>query len=281
LQEQQTLQAAIAQSTIRLTDVERLRETGLRQMSATYASLIDRLRAYRRELALERERTMREQREQGERRQAQFGISALIPAPADLSKAFKPLTEETRRAVERAQFGEIVRETLADSVTSGVEDGFASGIAAAIASGRISDAWRAMGQAIIQNIASAMAQVAIKTLKFAEILSKIRETLISNPLLAVAASAALLAFAYANGGKAESAGMAVGGGRGGAMFAPTMSPMTSQPTQVIFGQTSATTAAGMTPRSATNVTIIGPDDPKAQRAIEELITKGNRRGTLG
>ena len=51
-------------------------------------------------------------------------------------------------------------------------------------------------------------------------------------------------------------------------------------TRLVFGQTSATTAAGMTPRSATNVTIIGPDDPKAQRAIQELITKGNTRGTL-
>jgi hypothetical protein len=268
-------------ATIAVTDADRLRETGLRQMAATYPLLLERLRAYRRELALEREQTTREQREQGERRQAQFGISALIPAPADLSKAFKPLTEETRRAVERAQFGEVVRKTLADSVTSGVEDGFASGIAAAIASGRISDAWRAMGQAIIQNIASAMAQVALKAIQFGTLLEKVRAFMVANPAAAVATAAALLAFAYANGGKAESAGMAVGGGRGGAMFAPTMSPMTSQPTQIIFGQTSATTAAGMTPRSATNVTIIGPDDPKAQRAIEELITKGNRRGTLG
>jgi hypothetical protein len=52
-------------------------------------------------------------------------------------------------------------------------------------------------------------------------------------------------------------------------------------TQLIFGQTSATTAAGMTPRQSMNVTVIGPNDPSAQRAIQELMTKANSRGRVG
>ena len=51
--------------------------------------------------------------------------------------------------------------------------------------------------------------------------------------------------------------------------------------QIIFGATSATTAAGMQPRSSTNVTIIGPNDPSAQRAMQELLAKANSRGRVG
>jgi hypothetical protein len=37
----------------------------------------------------------------------------------------------------------------------------------------------------------------------------------------------------------------------------------------------------MQPRSATNVTIIGPNDPSAQRAMQELLAKANSRGRVG
>jgi uncharacterized protein (DUF2147 family) len=141
-----------------------------------------------------------------------------------------------------------------------------------------------MGQAIVQNMASAMAKVALASIKFGTMMEKIRTFMVANPALAVAAAAAMLAFAYANGGKAQSGSLGVTGGVGGGTFAamPSMGGQgDGSVTRLLFGQTSATTAAGMQPRTATNVTIIGPDDPKAQRAIEELITKGQRRGTLG
>ena len=177
-----------------------------------------------------------------------------------------------------------IKETLSEGIAGAIEDGFIAGITGAIATGRIADAWKMMGQAIIQNIASAMVKVALTAIKFASLMQKIRTFMVANPALALASAAAMLAFAYANGGQATGTGVGVSGGRGGAAFTPMMGSAATgdgNVTRLLFGQTSATTAAGMQPRTATNVTIIGPDDPKAQRAIEELLTKGNRRGTLG
>lgn len=199
-------------------------------------------------------------------------------APADL---FKNLRNPVRE--QAAQMANEIQGTVADSIATGIEDGLVSGIMTAVSTGRIADAWRTMSQAIIQNMASAMVKVALTAIKFGELMKSIRAFMIANPALAVASAVAMLAFAYANGGKSQSVGMGVSGGTGGAQYSPMTNMGVSQgaATQVIFGQTSATTAAGMTPRSATNVTIIGPDDPKAQRAIEELIRKGQTRGTLG
>ena len=177
-----------------------------------------------------------------------------------------------------------LQDSFAQSITSGLTDGFSAGIAAAIGTGRIADAFKAMGQSIVQSMASAMAKVALASIRFGTMMEKIRVFMVANPALAVAAAAAMLAFAYANGGKAQSGSLGVTGGVGGGTFAamPSMGGQgDGSVTRLLFGQTSATTAAGMQPRTATNVTIIGPDDPKAQRAIEELITKGQRRGTLG
>lgn len=181
--------------------------------------------------------------------------------------------------VQATQMSESIRSTLGAGVTSGIQDAFTSGIQAAISSGKISDAWKAMGQAIIQNIASAMAQVALKALNFAQLMASIQKFMVANPIAAVVAATALLAFAYANGGKASSSNMTMAGGAGGLSYgagSPSMMPTQ----QIIFGQTSATTAAGMTPRSATNVTIIGPNDPSAQRAMQELLAKADSRGRL-
>jgi len=51
-------------------------------------------------------------------------------------------------------------------------------------------------------------------------------------------------------------------------------------TQLVFGSTSATTGSGMNPMTPMNVTVIGPNDPSAQRAIQELMNKANNRGRL-
>jgi tape measure domain-containing protein len=199
-------------------------------------------------------------------------------APTDLFKNLRnPIREQA------AQMANEIQGTVADSIASGIEDGLVSGIMTAVSTGRIADAWRSMSQAIIQNMASAMVKVALTAIRFGELMKRIRDFMILNPTLAVASAIAMLAFAYANGGKSQSVGTGVSGGAGGAQYSPIASTGVGQGStnQIIFGATSATTAAGMTPRSATNVTIIGPDDPKAQRAIQELISKGNTRGTLG
>lgn len=230
-------------------------------------------------------------------------------AEAEITRRFQPMIDSAKSPINKADFekemtaiGEElkgvkipgftdafkdilkiddIKNTLAEGIAGSIEGGFVSGISAAISSGRISDAWKMMSQSIIQNIASAMVQVAVKAMNFAKLLADIKAFMVANPVAAIAAAAALLAFAYANGGKAQSTGVGMSGGARGLSYSPMTGDMTPAIQQIIFGQTSATTAAGMTPRQSMNVTVIGPNDPSAQRAIQELMNKANSRGRIG
>jgi len=70
------------------------------------------------------------------------------------------------------------------------------------------------------------------------------------------------------------------GGAGGLQTA-IGAPGTPMQSPIVFGSTSASTAVGMQPRQAMNFTIIGPNDPSAQRAIQELMRKAESRGRIG
>jgi hypothetical protein len=187
-------------------------------------------------------------------------------AAAKIAEAAKPI-------------GEKLNVELATSIGSAVEGGVISGLEMAFASGNIGAGFKAMGQAIVQAMASAMVKVALAAIGFGKLLASIQKFMMANPLLAVASAVAMLALARSMGGGASGADMVATGGPGGLSYAPVGASAPSQ--QIIFGATSATTAAGMTPRSATNVTIIGPNDPSAQRAMQELLAKANSRGKVG
>ena len=174
-----------------------------------------------------------------------------------------------------------LQATLADGIKQSIEGGIISGLEMGLASGNIGEAFRAMGQAIVQSMAQAMVRVALAAIKFGELLTKIRQFMMDNPKLAVLSAIALLTIARSMGGGATGTGMGAVGGSGGLTYAPMSAAAPMSPTQLIFGQTSATTAAGMTPRSSMSVTVIGPNDPSAQRAIQELMTKANSRGRVG
>lgn len=173
-----------------------------------------------------------------------------------------------------------IKNNLAVGIAGAVSGGLVSGLQAAIATGNIGDVFQAMGQAIISSLASSMVDVALAAIGFGKLLASIQTFMMAHPLLAVASAVALLALARSMGGSAKTAPMVATGGAGGLNFSA--AGVSSGPTsQIIFGATSATTAAGMQPRSATNVTIIGPNDPSAQRAMQELLAKANSRGRVG
>lgn len=212
---------------------------------------------------------------------------AVLPAMAvNAEELFPPLDNigpvalEFNQELLRAMRVDDLKETLGDGIASSIEGGITSGLEMAIASGNIADGFKAMGQAIIQSMASAMVKVALKAIGFASKLKAIQSFMASHPALALASAVALLAIARAAGGGAGGADMTATGGPSGLTYsaAGVSSGATSQ---IIFGSTSATTAAGMQPRSATNVTIIGPNDPTAQRAMQELMAKANSRGRVG
>jgi hypothetical protein len=195
--------------------------------------------------------------------------------------------EKTAQELERVgvdvmlPVGAVVGSGLSEGLAQGIEGGVRSGLESALASGNIGDAFKAMGQSIIQSLAKAMVNVALQAINFAKMLASIQKFMSANPLLALAAATALLVAARAAGGGAGTGSMTAVGSSGGLQYGVAGMTGTGTTTQVIFGQTSATTASGMRPREAMNVTVIGPNDPTAQRAIQELMVKANSRGRLG
>lgn len=171
--------------------------------------------------------------------------------------------------------------SLSEGISGALEGGILSGLEMALASGNIGEAFRAMGQAIVSSLAKAMVNVAIAAIKLGTLLEKVRAFMMLNPAIAVASAVALLALARSMGGGATGGSMTGVGGATGLSYAVGGSSAPSVPNPIIFGPTSATSAAGMTARPNMNVTIIGPNDPTAQRAMQELMNKANSRGTVG
>lgn len=171
--------------------------------------------------------------------------------------------------------------SLTEGISGALEGGITSGLEMALASGNIGEAFRAMGQAIVSSLAKAMVNVAIAAIKLGTLLEKVRAFMMLNPAIAVASAVALLALARSMGGGATGGTMSAIGGAGGLSYGVSGAAAPSVTNPIIFGGTSATTAAGMTARPNMNVTIIGPNDPTAQRAMQELMNKANSRGTVG
>jgi hypothetical protein len=104
-----------------------------------------------------------------------------------------------------------------------------------------------------------------------------------NPATGIAASLALIALGGALKGAARSAfggGGAGGvGGGGGGYSAPALASTMTMPA-AFYGPTSAGSANTIERINPIAVTIIGPNDPTAQRQMQELIRNADRRGNV-
>lgn len=194
----------------------------------------------------------------------------------DLAKMSVPIDQALLDAVKVDN----LQAQLSEGITGALEGGILSGLEMALASGNIGEAFKAMGQAIVSSLAKAMVNVAVAAIKLGTLLEKVRAFMMLNPAIAVASAVALLALARSMGGGASGGSMTAVGTSGGLSYA-VGGPSTAVTNPIIFGPTSASTAAGMTARTPMNVTIIGPNDPTAQRAIQELMNKANSRGSIG
>ena len=191
------------------------------------------------------------------------------------------LTDAERAAVEMAKQ---IEATFAASISAALTGGIIAGIENAIATGNIGEGFKALTTVMLSGLGDAMVQFGVASLAASELMTTIQNSLASFlPGGAIAASLAMIGLGAALKGTARSA--FGGGSRGGGSAFSSMSfgggIGTGPTTQIIFGSTSATAAAGMTPRQAMNVTIIGPNDPSAQRAMQELMNKANSRGSIG
>lgn len=187
----------------------------------------------------------------------------------------KGLEDGFRAALQTGKiksFSDVLAQTLQGAIANAITRYIKNGL---------KTLWDDVGKGMIRGLANQMATFAKTSAVFAKLMTAIK-TMLSwgNGIGALVAAAALLAFANANGGSASGgSSVSMGGSPTLGYTANGNAALPSQ--QIIFGATSATTAAGMTPRSSTNVTIIGPNDPTAQRALQELMAKADSRGRLG
>jgi tape measure domain-containing protein len=148
-----------------------------------------------------------------------------------------------------------------------------------------SDVFKEIGDVLIASLGNMMAKMGIATSVFGKFLLKIKAAL-SNPLVAgfamVALGAAMVAYGRRMGGIGRGGSGDLGGTLGGlgvgaqptpgGMSMPTFGPGPMFPNAAQSAPSSA--VAPMT----VNATIIGPNDPQAQRQIAQLIDNAARRG---
>jgi hypothetical protein len=173
---------------------------------------------------------------------------------------------------------------ITEQFTSIFADALGAGFEAAFATGKISDGFKAFGKAMLSGLGGMLQAFGTQTLLASQIMKQIMVSFATlNPVQMAAAGIALIALGGALKGSASSifGGGSAGGGDRVASYSTSSSAMTAPrlPT-LTYGPTSAAGAAGLSPMAATNITIIGPNDPVAQRAMQELITKANRRGNV-
>jgi hypothetical protein len=209
-----------------------------------------------------------------------FDVSS-ITTPLDTALAEFLARFEEFRATLGTELRNGLIATLADSIGSAFETAFATG--------SITEGFKAFGKAMLSGLGGMLQMFGTQALMASALMSKLMKSFATlNPYAAVAASIALIALGGALKGAASSAFGGGGGGGGrvssvatlGGGYGGSMGSSGQTLPTLTYGPTSAAGGAGIRPATAMNVTIIGPNDPSAQRAMQELITKADRRGNV-
>jgi len=163
--------------------------------------------------------------------------------------------------------------TLADSIGSAFESAFATG--------RISEGFRVLGQSMLSGLGSMLQMFGTKALVASKLMATLLESFKSlNPYVAVGAAIGLIALGGALKGVASAA--FGGGGAAPPLSASAIggSTVTTRLPGLTFGPTASATAGQLRAAAPVNVTIIGPNDPTAQRQMQELMMNAQRRGNV-
>ena len=175
-------------------------------------------------------------------------------------------------------------DSLGDQMATTLADSIGSAFEAAFATGRIGEGFRALGQSMLSGLGSMLQSFGTQALVASKLMASIFEAFkTGNPYVAIPAAIALIALGGALKGAAKSA---FGGGGGGSSMAAVSgfsgggSTGTTRLPGLTFGPTASATAGQLRAMAPVNVTIIGPNDPSAQRQMQELIANAQRRGNV-
>lgn len=221
------------------------------------------------------------------------GRGAGVPSTADSLKA---LEGDAKRVQERLSASIDATKTLladqldemrvavmifADSIANTLVDSLATGIETAVATGSLGKGFKALTSTLLSGLGSAMIAFGRTAIMASALMQRFMEAMASlNPFAALAAGIGMVAlggvlkgaaqrsFAVGTGTSSMGGGigaLATGGSSITRTFAPTMA---------------GTTGANVQMATPMNVTIIGPNDAGAQRAIATLMDNASRRGLV-
>ncbi len=196
----------------------------------------------------------------------------------ELGETIKSVTYwVTDHISEIAELFKPIGTTIAETIGASLQEGLQGAFETLFTGGGIAQSVRALSQSILRGLGSLFAEIATKAIMMSALMKGFLKSIASmNPWAAGAIAAAMLIAAQALGGAAR--GAVASAGAGSSVSSAAAASSNDQVTRLVWGADSATVAAGMTPRQAMNVTIIGPNDASAQRAIQELMKNANRRG---
>lgn len=172
------------------------------------------------------------------------------------------------------QIATAFRDVMAGSLVAGIEE--------AIATGSITKGFKALAQTMLSGLGSMLIQFGTALLPIAALMEKVRAALLSlSPQGLIAAGLGMIAVGAALRG-AASAAFGGGGSPPPTSGYTAMAPAAGSfglPTQ-FYGPTAAGSASTIERVNPVNVTIIGPNDPAAQRQMQELVRNAQRRGSV-
>ncbi len=214
-----------------------------------------------------------------------FTVAGVDPAVLVREKIaqVQPMLSEAR-----VQFLAQMEQLAADfdrGITATLGQSLAAGIENAITSGSIKEGFKSLLSTMLQGLGNILVQLGTALLPVGKLIAKLWSSLATlNPIAMTAAAVGLIAVGSIMKGIA---GRVVGGGGGGGagMGGSYVSSMASggaggamSLTGLTYAPTAAGSAATIQQVPNMNVTIIGPNDPSAQRQMQELMRNANRRG---
>ena len=186
-------------------------------------------------------------------------------------------TEFQENVIKKAiELGVQLRDTLAAGVASAFET-------LATRGATIGDAFGALGATILRGLGDMLVQFGTSLLPVAALFHGLVRALQSlNPVAMTAAAVGLIAIGGMMRGAAGRAFGGVGGGSAPVMAGGGLGGLAGPSTLpgLTFGPTMASSASSVSAAAPVAVTIIGPNDPQAQRQMQELIRNANRRGNI-
>jgi hypothetical protein len=184
---------------------------------------------------------------------------------------YKKITEEQLANIQK--MGEILDAGIANTLGSAIYNGFA----AAFDGGGIGGMIQEFGKTILAGIGNIMAQMGQVWIEYGIAMTALGAAL-WNPFTsgpaAIAIGALLMALGGALGAVAHGGG---GRGKGGGYSGVGGSTSTDEITKITLVPTRAGMASDLNPKTAVNVTVIGPDDPRAQTQLLDLINNAMGR----